>query len=423
MISTLSHWLNQQDYRYIFLMLLLIVLPSLEVPKNLFSLLYVVSWIFVAYREKNWGGKWRMCDTLLLFFFLANIIVSLNASFILNFPASAINDVTRYLLIVWVLSRHILENKKIIHLYIAVVFSTAISLIHAFLICPEGGVCLELNSVGHVNHSAIYLLISYSIGLSLLISNFYSFLNYQRILLILSIMFFAYAIVTTNSRAASGFLLIVTLFSIFYSAIKFKGWRFKLIALIFIILSSLLVVNNPPSVIKKFESANSLFDDFERKKIRNFANYAFKTYPILGVGFGNFGNLNHVHIKDKVIEEFGVYDKENYSPYDHTHNIYYNFLVSGGIVIFSIFVCFLLNVIKSIWKISKENNRKELLQKNSIDVIEYRDDSLVIISSIMVILIVLGIGFVNTTLSQEHGILSIFVLGLLFSKDRELSAR
>jgi hypothetical protein len=35
---------------------------------------------------------------------------------------------------------------------------------------------------------------------------------------------------------------------------------------------------------------------------------------------------------------------------------------------------------------------------------------------------VLGIGFVNTTLSHEHAILSMFVLGLLLSKDRELNA-
>jgi hypothetical protein len=62
-------------------------------------------------------------------------------------------------------------------------------------------------------------------------------------------------------------------------------------------------------------------------------------------------------------------------------------------------------------------------QRNNIDVIEYRDDSLVIISSIMIVFIVLGIGWVNTTLSKEHAILSMFVLGLLFSKDRELNAR
>ena len=422
MISTLSNWLNAQDYRYIFLMLLLIVLPSLEAPKNLFALLYVFSWLFIAYKEKNWGGKWRVVDTLFLFFFVGNIAVSLNAFIILDMPVSAINDVTRYILVVWVLSRHFMEKKQVLSLYIAIVLSTAASLIYTFFICPWGGSCLELNSVGHVNHTAIYLVITYSIGLSLLLTNFLNFLNYQRLLLILSILFIAYAIVVSNSRAASGFLLIVTLLSALYSVIKFQGWRFRLTVLFFMVLGSLLVINNPPSVIYKFLASDSLFEDPERKKIINFANYAFKTYPILGVGFGNFTNLGHEHIKDKVIEDLGLYEKEKYKPYDHTHNIYYNFLVSGGIVMFSAFLWFFSQVIKTIWRVGKEDNRKELRRRHNHDVIEYRDDRLLIISSIMVILIVLGIGFVNTTLSQEHGILSIFVLGLLFSKDRELSA-
>ena len=117
-----------------------------------------------------------------------------------------------------------------------------------------------------------------------------------------------------------------------------------------------------------------------------------------------------------------VYEKEKYAPYDHTHNIYYNFLVSGGIVMFSALLWFFSQVIKTIWKIGKENNRKELRRRHNDDVIEYRDDRLLIISSSLVVLTVLGIGFVNTTLSHEHALLSIFVFGLLFSKDRELNA-
>lgn len=423
MISTLSNWLNAQDYRYIILMLLLIVLPSLEAPKNLFALLYVFSWLFIAYRGKNWGGKWRVADTLFLFFFVGNIAVSLNAFIILDMPVSAINDVSRYILVVWVLSRHFMEKKQVVSLYIAIVLSTAASLIYSFFTCPQGGVCLELNSVGHVNHTAIYLVITYSIGLSLLLTNFLNFLNYQRLLLILSILFIAYAIVVSNSRAATGFLLIVTLLSVLHSVIKFQGWRFRLTVLFFMVLGSLLVINNPPSVIYKFSASDSLFDDLERKKIRNFAYYVFKTYPILGVGFGNFTNLGHEHIKDKVIEDLGVYEKEKYAPYDHTHNIYYNFLVSGGIVMFSALLWFFSQVIKTIWRVGKENNRKELRRRHNDDVFEYRDDTLLIISSSLVVLTVLGIGFVNTTLSHEHALLSIFVFGLLFSKDRELNAR
>jgi len=423
MISRVTNWLNGQDSRYIFLLLLLVVLPSFEAPKNLLALLYVVSWLVIAYREKNWGGKWRTLDTIVLFLLFGNIVVSLNAVITHDMSARGMPDLIRFLLIVWVLSRHILTKKKIVTLCMVAVFSTAISLIYSYILCPQGGTCIELNSVGHVNHTAIYLVIAYSIALSLLLTNFFVLLGYQRVLLIVSTLFIAYAIVDSNSRAASGLFILVTLSSLFYAVVQYKSWRFGLITVFFLILSSLLVINNPPSVIEKFKTSESLFDDSSRKKIRNFSYYAFKTSPLLGVGFGNFINLGHEHIKDKVIEDLGIYEKENYQPYVHPHNLYYNFLVSGGIFMFSALLWFFVQIIISIWKVSKQNNLKELRYIDNVEVIEYRDDRLIILSSSMVVLIVLGIGFVNTTLSHEHALLSMFVLGLSLSKYRVLNAK
>ena len=425
MISRVTNWLNGQDSRYIFLLLLLVVLPSFEAPKNLFALFYVVSWLVIAYREKNWGGKWRIIDTVILFFFFGNIVVSLNAVITYNLSAGGMNDLIRFLLIVWVLSRHTLTKNQIATLCMVAVFSTAISLIYSYLLCsPEN--CpsrLELYSVGHVNHTAIYLVITYSIALSLLLTNFFVLLNYQKVLLILSTLFIAYATVDSNSRAASGFLILITLLSLFYAVLKYKSSRFRLVVLFFFILGSFLVINNPPIVFEKFKTSESLFDEPERKKIRNFSYYTFKTSPLLGIGFGNFGNLGHGYIKNKVIEDLGVYEKEKYLPNAHTHNVYYNFLVSGGIVMFSAFLLFWIQIMVSIWRVSKENDRKELRYIDDVEVVKYRDDRLLILNSSMVLLTVLGIGFVNTTLSHEHAILSMFVLGLLLSKDRELNAK
>ena len=136
MISRVTNWLNGQDSRYIFLLLLLVVLPSFEAPKNLFALLYVVSWLVVAYKEKNWGGKWRVIDTMLLFFFFGNIVVTLNAFIFNDLSARGMNDLIRFLLILWVLSRHILTKKQMITVCMVAVFSTAISLIYSFIMCP-----------------------------------------------------------------------------------------------------------------------------------------------------------------------------------------------------------------------------------------------------------------------------------------------
>ena len=65
MIQQFISYIKGQDARFIFLALMLIVLPSFEVPKNLFAVLFATSWVFISYRSKNWGGKWRAIDRLM----------------------------------------------------------------------------------------------------------------------------------------------------------------------------------------------------------------------------------------------------------------------------------------------------------------------------------------------------------------------
>jgi len=46
-----------------------------------------------------------------------------------------------------------------------------------------------------------------------------------------------------------------------------------------------------------------------------------------------------------------------------------------------------------------------------------------VFNSFSVVLIVLGIGLVNTTLAHEHGLIAMFVLGMLISMDRKTSKK
>jgi hypothetical protein len=79
MISQLINYIKEIDSKFIFLALMLIMLPSLEAPKNLFAVLFVASWVFIARRDKGWGGKWKIIDTIFLLWILADIIVGINA--------------------------------------------------------------------------------------------------------------------------------------------------------------------------------------------------------------------------------------------------------------------------------------------------------------------------------------------------------
>jgi len=79
MMSQLINYTKELDSKFIFLALMLIMLPSFEAPKNLFAVLFAASWVFIARRDKDWGGKWKIIDTIFLLWILADIIVGINA--------------------------------------------------------------------------------------------------------------------------------------------------------------------------------------------------------------------------------------------------------------------------------------------------------------------------------------------------------
>ena len=159
---------------------------------------------------------------------------------------------------------------------------------------------------------------------------------------------------------------------------------------------------NPPQALKRIQSHSDILNDGVRDKIRNFSYYAFKTNPILGVGLGNFGKLNLADIEKEVINDYNVFDTSKYLPSAHAHNVYYTYLVSGGVLIFAIFTWFWFYIAFVLFKLRTT-----------------MENRWVFVSAASVMMVNLGVGWVNTTLHHEHAILSMFVLGILISQYRK----
>ncbi len=401
MMSGLISYIKEQDAKFIFLALLLIVLPSFESPKNIFSLLFVISWVLIAKKNQDWGGRWRLIDTIFLLWMAADIIVGINAVVTHNMPAKGSADLIRFILVGWAISRSRFTMQQIIVLCVTAIVFSVVPLLYSYWNC-NGGSCVELNSVGHVNHTAIYLSIVYAVSLSLLVFNFQTLGNLLKIVLAIAIVILAYVIVDTNSRAASGLFLIVSLMAMAYAVYYYQNQYSIVISISSLMLLSAVLFYNPPPVVNKFIKGSPLIGSSIRQGIRNFSYYAFKANPILGVGFGNFANLDHNDIEKVVIKDKGVYNKNKYRPFAHPHNVYYTYLVSGGIVIFTIFSWFWLQIVRIVFQVYKYSGEKWL-----------------VFSATSVVMINLGIGWVNTTLAAEHALLSMFVLGLLIAKSRE----
>ena len=398
----LLNYIKEQDVKFIFLALMLIVLPSFEASKNLFAVLFVASWAYIAKRDKNWGGKWRIIDTIFLLWILADITVGINAVIAHNQPANGSKDIIKFVLVGWAISRSGFSIRQMINLCVVAIVFSVIPLAYSYLNC-NGGTCVELNSVGHVNHTAIYLLIAYVISLSLLIFNFKNIGNFLRVMLIITTVILAYVVIDTHSRAASGLLAAITLMAMLYSIYLYRNWCSVIVSVLLIALASSVLVYNPPSVLNKFINGSSLTGESPRQKIRNFAYYVFKIDPVLGTGIGNFPNFSHDDIKELVIKDKGVYDKSKFMPFAHPHNLYYVYLSGGGVVLFSIFAWFWLQIANIVYKVNRQSQEKWI-----------------VFSGTSVIMIVLGIGWVNTTLAHEHALITMTVLGFIISRYRKL---
>lgn len=388
------------DYRYFMFLGVLIFLPGVEALKNIFAFLFVLSWILTASKENYWGGKWQTIDTIFLLWILADIIVSINAVISHQLPGSNFTDVIRFILLGWILSRTDFTNEKNSNLAFVSLIATIVTL--AFSYYSTGGILKELHSVGHINHTAIFLLIAYSISSSLLTVNFDKLNKYQKIILLLVTLILFFSTIDTGSRAAFGLLVVITLLDFIYIIIRKRKF------LLFFILASIsffiaiIFINDPPNALQRILDSEHILQDDTREKINNLSYYAFKENPLLGIGFGNYGHLEIEDIIDEVLNKKGVFDISQFQVSSHPHNVYYNYLVSGGILIFSVFAWFWIYVIWLIFKI-------RLTIENEW----------IVLSSIGVLIINLGIGWVNTTLHHEHAILSMFILGLLISNYRQ----
>lgn len=388
------------DFRFLFLAAMLVFLPGLEALKNICAFLFVLTWFLYSKRNNDWGGKWRIIDSLFVLWLLADILISINAVITHNLSGGGFSDILRFVLIAWVVSRTQFSNENISKLAIAAIIGTILTLVYSYY--STDGVLKELNSVGHINHTAIFLLITYSISLTLLLFNYKNLKNYQKIILYIASIILFLSTIDTDSRAAFAMLLLITSINFIYFLIKLRKIS---ILLLFLFVASCVGISfhqNPPHALERILKSENILQDETREKIRNFSYYAFKVNPLFGIGFGNYDQIKIEDIQDLVLKDKVSFDADLFLTSSHAHNLYYTYLVSGGIVIFTIFLWFWFYIFWIIKKLIFTRQKNEWI----------------IHSSLSIVLINLLVGWFNTTFHHEHAILSMFILGLLISQDR-----
>lgn len=391
-----------KNLEIILLSLMILSLPSLEAPKNVFLVFYVVV-ALIRQLSNPHRLAWSQWDSV----FLAILGTALMSTLFAGMPQheewKGFKVLVTMISTGWLVSRGEYTSKELSLLFKITVLGVIPPLAWGLwqLFVTHAKTDLQIHSVGHVNHSAIYLTMIFGASLGWLLSLERDTRTLKRVALVILSTFLFTGLIIGESRGAVGVgfvlgLLIILLLS------KNKLTRSIGLASSALVLISAVTLN--VGVIQKqktMEESHNVLSN--RDKVWNVSLEAARFSPVLGLGMSNWHFITLDQLKTSVEKRGKIYNPDNYQiQWGHSHNLYLTALVDRGIVGLGVTLIFMFawlrHLIKT-FRLTKSNNQAIYLWAGSF-------------SAWMA---TFAIGFVNTTFHHEHGILACLLLGLYLS--------
>jgi O-antigen ligase len=396
---------RKESWLFTILVTVLLFLPLFEAPKNIvwFAFCIFSSWYLYEGRSHNL----RTYDSAWLLWFFTSFATTIYASYVYQVPNDGWYDIARFISFGFFISLLEFDRRRIQIIVWIITVSVLLGIIEGYVgIYLDGGGSLELHSVGHVNHSSIYLVLALSVILSyiaILSSN-----RIERSVLFVVSLFIFSVIIDSESRAASGVSVIVVFVSLFFFLRRnisiMAGFSLMLLS---IFLVSYLIINS--SVYDKHRQWSERYSNelSARERINNLSKEVFLSYPLFGIGHGNYKDFAEKSYLKLAAKKDEKYISDNYLINPHAHNLYYTYLVSSGVIGFLGMLSFFLigSYLLSVRLIRTWGNFDSVLSFSRL-------------SFSFMLFINLSIGLVNTTLHHEHAMLSMLAAGLFFSHHR-----
>jgi O-antigen ligase len=378
-------------------------LPLYEAPKSIFLFLYLVVWVANRVRAGEWGGRWDRWDSLFAVWFAASVVASVFAGLPGGDEWHALVDLARYGLVAWAVKRSRYDAREIAWILGALVVSTIAGLGQAFAAIfrgQQGG--LQLNSVGHVNHTAIYLAIMAGVCTAWLLAGWRRWTPPSRIGAAALALAVLLSLFYTASRGAVGMGIVVPLV---LAAAWRPRWRAALPATALAIAAVVIAgfALRAEVFLKQealIEARNILAN---RIAVWHAGVHAWQRYPLAGVGADNYKSITLERLKEWRTQAGEPFDAASYAFFRHGHSIYINTLAERGVIgavpLWTVLLAWLVGLIRS--------------RPVAAD-----DDTTCLVwgSSAGAWIVTTGVGLVNTTLHHEHGILAALLLGLWLAR-------
>jgi O-antigen ligase len=359
------------------LIALCVFLPLWEAPKNIAWFAYTAIWLANRAAQRDFGGRWEGWDTVIAAWLLSGFVIAPFAA-LHDSEWRAPLDIVRYGAVLWMVKRTRFDEEQIRMVLGSLLASTLIGLAMGYAKISAGSAtALSLNSVGHVNHTAIYLVIMLGVCLAWLFS------GERRVLAAAMSLLVLVSVVVTASRGAvaAAVLALVCLAAAWWRRSRAPA----LVALGVVAVAALVALVGGAEVFEKHEALVKAHNPLAyRQEVWRFAVAAWEAHPWFGVGMDNFGL---------------VVDAQQRALYPHGHSLYLNTIVERGVVgslpLFAVLAAWAF----TLWR------RMPAAADLAIDWVLWG-------GAATALLVSAAVGVVNTTLHHEHGLLAALLLGL-----------
>ena len=366
----------------IFLVIMLFTLPVTEGLKQISLTLFVLVGIYICVKEKK-QFKFDVINISLFIFVLITFISCL----VNGVSPSRTLDPLRCMLFFFVVRSVGVEKINFKFLFFALFAGFITAFIPACVrkfTSSDPATLFELKSIGHVNHSAIFMLLVLCVAL---ISMGELKKIYEKYISVVVAGICVFGIMIAGSRATMYLLPIIAFLILFYQIAK-KQANFK-ISLSLIVFFSIIAISYT------YISANITQDERiysqltkgitgseTRYPIFASAFYTWLEHPFFGIGSGEF----------KIIDITKYFPGNGEVRVSHAHNTFLTFLTEKGIIALLAYLVFQLSLFVKFIK-------------------NFRQNSIVFLALLMLVFQNV-ISLVNTTFHHENALLMLLFWAL-----------
>jgi O-antigen ligase len=384
-------------------------LPLYEAPKNVLWLAFVALWVVNRFRARDFGGRWDGWDTLIALWIASGFAAAAFAG-IHGDEWRAAADILRYGVVLCILKRSRYGERTWQVLLAALFAGTVVALAWSYwnILVAGTTTLLTLNSVGHINHSAVYASILLGVAVIALRAEWASSGWPLRALGLALVALLAISVMWMQSRAAAGAAFVMAIVLLVVYTARWRG-SFRGIAIAAALAVGVTLALKP----QVLEKNTRMMQEGKFLNVRDGAwrvgLAGWREFPVFGVGMDNYGRIDAATVQAWSARRGEAFDKGAYLFTSHGHSLYVNTLAERGLVGLGVLLAVL-----AAWAVALVRRLPEAGAAPLVWTF-WGGAASAWIAAVLE-------GAVTTTLHHEHALLSMLLLGAWLSVSKKPAA-